>query len=85
MTPEPTLFQAPPGDGATRWAFSDVRTPDGVVQINASGWVDTGRGVGRIETGGADEDGDRTLLEELGRRYPGVRWFTEREPASGEQ
>jgi len=85
MIPQPSLFKVPAGDGATQWALTDVRTPGGVLAMNASGWVDIGRGVGRIETRSADESARQLLLAELGRQYPGVRWFTDRVPASGEQ
>jgi hypothetical protein len=58
-----------PEEGAERWRLE-------LGDAQAMGWVDRPRGVGRIvHAPGAD---DATLLAQLGRRYPGVRWFRDR-------
>ena len=68
MFSDATPYRTMPDTGAERW---EIRRGD----TRARGWVDRPRGVGRVEH--ADTD-DRTLLGELGRRYPGVRWFRDR-------
>ena len=88
MSEQGTLFRTPAGEAVCRWEISDLPgSPPGV----ARGWVDVGRGVGRIErpAPGAPPSEDpapgvnrrlrAALLDELGRRYPGVRWFEDRE------
>ncbi len=73
MTTQPDIFRTPAPDGCERWAFSGPRP--------AHGWVDRTRGVGRIESDhnvGDPASRANALLDELGRRYPGVRWFSAR-------
>ncbi len=75
MTTQPAIFRTPAHEGSERWEISGQR--------GAYGWVDRARGVGRIESDhdGADlSPGGNALLDELGRRYPGVRWFSARAP-----
>lgn len=77
MSGQGTLFRTPAGEHTPRWEISDL--PGGQLG-GASGWVDVDRGVGRIESCGSGDGPDRrrALLDELGRRYPGVRWFEDR-------
>ncbi|MFI4898411.1 MAG: hypothetical protein ACIARR_11360 [Phycisphaerales bacterium JB059] len=69
MSSAVTPYRTMPDVGGERWR---VRRDQG----EARGWVDRPAGVGRIErAAGLDEV---ALLGELGRRYPGVRWFRDR-------
>jgi len=81
MTCSPELFRTPPGDEGERWEISGVGSAVGESGRSASGWVDLGRCVGRIETGldgaGCHGSASDVLLDELEHRYPGVRWFSD--------